>query len=228
MANEITRQEQNFYEKYGDLASARSIVGKLLKFSKFGEYRAGIDNEEIPLGTELVAYMPSLATGYVRWENGSPAQAEMGYVGEGFVPPKRNDLGWNDSSEWSKDDRGVPRDPWQFTNSIIFIDLSKKALLTFNTGSKGGLGAVGGLSKIYGRHVKTAPRELPTIRLGVDSYPHKIKSYGEIRFPVFSIVGDRWISVDDILPLEELPPFVETRSLETTIREDFRDDGISF
>lgn len=225
MVNEITKQEVNFYERYGDLASARSITGKLLKFSKFGEYRAGVDNEEIPIGTELIAYMPSFAAGYVRWENGSPAEAQMGYVGEGFIPPKRNDLGWNDSSEWSKDDRGVPRDPWQFTNSLIFIDFSKEALFTYNASSKGGLGALGGLSKIYGRHIKTHPRELPTVKLGVDSYPHKVKAYGEIRFPVFSIVGDRWVSVDDIPPLEGLPPFVETRQLETTMKQDMGEDG---
>lgn len=226
--NEIAKREPNFYERYGDAATARNIVGKLLKFTKFGEYKAGIDNENIPIGTMLVAYMPSFAAGYVRWEGGSPAQAEMGYVGEGFVPPKRNDLGWNDAEEWDKDDRGGPRDPWQFTNSLIFIDVDKYALYTFNTSSKGGLGALGGLSKIYGRHIKTHPRDLPTIKLGVDSYPHRIKAYGDIRYPVFAIVGDRWFPVDDLPPLEGLPPFTEINQIETTLKEDMQDDSIPF
>lgn len=228
MANEITRQEPNFYEKYGDAATSRNIVGKLLKFTKFGEYRAGIENENVPIGTDLVAYMPSLAAGYVRWEGGSPAQSEMGYVGEGFVPPKRNDLGWTDAGEWEHDEKGNARDPWQFTNSLIFIDIDKNTLYTFNTSSKGGLGAIGGLSKIHGRHIKTHPRELPTVKLGADSYKHSVKAYGEIRFPVFAIVNDKWFPVDELPPLEGLPPFIETKHVETTIKQDMQGDSIPF
>lgn len=224
MANEIAKHEPNFYEKYGDAATARNIVGKLLKFTKFGEYHAGIENENVPIGTELVAYMSSLAAGYIRWEGGKPAQSEMGYVGEGFVPPKRNDLGWNDAGEWESDDRGNPRDPWQFTNSIIFIDLNREILYTFNTSSKGGLGALGGLSKAYGRHVKTNPRQLPTVKIGLDSYKHSVKAYGEIRFPVFEIIDGKWFPVDELPPFEGLPPFIEPqRQIETTMKQDMSD-----
>lgn len=226
MANEIAKQEPNFYEKYGDAATARNIVGKLLKFTKFGEYVAGIENEVIPIDTMLIAYMPSLAAGYVRWENGKPAQAEMGYVGEGFIPPKRNDLGWNDASEWETNDRGGPRDPWQFTNSLIFIDINKSALYTFNTSSDGGLKALGGLSKIHGRHMKTHPRDLPTVKIGGGSYKHSVKAYGEIRYPIFTVVSDKWFPVDELPPLEGLPPFIEPpRQIETTLKQDMGEDG---
>lgn len=229
MANEIMKQEPNYYEKYGDAAAARNIVGKLLKFTKFGEYRAGVENEEVPIGTDLVAYMPSLAVGYVRWEDNRPAQTEVGYIGEGYVPPRRNDLGFNNMAEWECDDKGAPRDPWQFTNSLIFIDLHKGCLYTFNTSSRGGLGAMTGLSKIYGRHKRTKPRELPTIKLGVDSYRHSNKAYGEIRFPVFKIVDDQWFPVDDLPLLEGLPEFVEgEKYVEKTLKQEFAGDEIPF
>lgn len=228
MTNEIVKQGPNFYERYGDAATARNIVGKLLKFTKFGEYKAGAENENIPIGTELVAYMPSLATGYVRWQEGRPAQAEMGYVGEGFVPPKRDDLDWNDSGEWEKDERGNPRDPWQFTNSLIFIDIDKAVAYTFNTSSKGGLTAVGGLSKMYGVHTRSRPRDLPTIKLGVGSYKHTVKAYGEIRYPIFTIVSDRWMPVDELPPIEGLPAFIEVKQIETTSKQDMLDDSIPF
>lgn len=231
MTNEITKTEPNYYEKYGDAANSRSIIGKLLKFTKFGEYCAGIENELIPIGTMMVAYMPALAVGYVRWENNSPAQAEMGYVGDGFVPPKRNDLGWNDAKEWDTDDKGTPRDPWQFTNSLILIDIDQALLYTFNTSSKGGIGAVASLSKIYGRHTRASPRELPTVKLGVDSYRHSNKAYGEIRIPVLSVVPERWISIDDLPPLEGLaglPSLTETKYVEKTLKEELAGDEIPF
>lgn len=225
MANEIARSEPNFYEKYGDAATTRNIVGRLLKFTKFGEYCAGIENEVIPVDTALIAYMPSLAAGYVRWAGGRPAAAEMGYVGEGFVPPKRNDLGFNDAAEWESDDKGNKRDPWQFTNSLIFIDLGKNLLYTFNTSSRGGLDAIGGLSKIYGRHMKVYPRDLPMIKIGVGSYKHTVKAYGEIRYPIFMIINDKWLSVDELPPFEGLPPFIEPqRQIETTLRDDTGDE----
>lgn len=227
MANEIVKQEPNYFEKYGDAATARNIVGKLLKFTKFGEYLAGIENQQVPIGTVLVAYMPSFAVGYIRWEDNRPVQAEMGYVGDGFIPPKRNDLGWNDAAEWEHDDRGAPRDPWQFTNSLILIDLNDNDLYTFNTSSKGGLGAMGGLSKTYGRHKRAHPRDLPKVKLGVDSYRHSNKAFGEIRFPVFSIDG--WFPVDNLPLLEELPPFDEgPKYVEKTLKEEMDGDSIPF
>ncbi|HEX8837681.1 MAG TPA: hypothetical protein VF748_12145 [Candidatus Acidoferrum sp.] len=203
MANEIAKQEPNYFEKYGEAATQRAIVGRLLKFTKFGEYVAGQDNMAVPIGTSLVAYMPSLAVGYVRWENSRPVDYQMGYVREGFVPPNRNDLEFNNMAQWEVDNTGRPRDPWQFTNSLIFIDLVDAKAFTFNTSSKGGLGAVGNLSKIYGRHVKTAPDDLPLIKLGVDSYRHFKREYGEIRVPVFEVEG--WTPKDSLPYIEGLP-----------------------
>lgn len=228
MTNEIAKNGPNYFEKYGEAATQRAIVGRLLKFTKFGEYVAGQENELIAVGTELIAYMPSLTVGYVRWEDNAPAQYEIGYVKDGFVPPRRNDLGYNDAGEWNTDDRGNPRDPWQFTNSLIFIDIESRLLYTFNTASKGGLGAMGGLSKVYGRHMKEKPRDLPTVKLGVSSYRHTRKEFGEIRVPLFTIVTNKWVPVDDLPPLDGLPSFVETKHIETTMKEDMGGDGIPF
>lgn len=228
MTTEIVKKtEANYFEKYGEAAAQRSIVGRLLKFTKFGEFVAGQENEVLPIGTGLVAYMPAFAVGYVRWEDNRPADYAMGYVGEGFVPPNRNDLGWNNADQWETDDKGAPRDPWQFTNSLIFIDIDRRCLFTFNTSSKGGLGAMGKLSKIYGRHVRERPRDLPTVKLGVDSYKHSNKSYGEIRVPTFNVITDKWVPVDDLPYLEGLPALTETQYVETTLKQDL-DDSIPF
>jgi hypothetical protein len=55
MSNEVSKPTQNYFEKYGKAATAHAIVGRLLKFTKFGEYRAGQDEEEIRRGTKVAA-----------------------------------------------------------------------------------------------------------------------------------------------------------------------------
>jgi hypothetical protein len=148
MANEVKKtatrttalapaSSKNVYEQYGDAATQRRIVGSLLKFTKFGEYKAGQEERPIAHGTELAAYMGSLAVGYVRWEDNQPTDYAMGLIVEGFIPPKRSELGYLDQSQWETFDDGRPRDPWQFTNSLILVEPQTEELFTFSTTSKG-------------------------------------------------------------------------------------------
>jgi hypothetical protein len=188
---------KNFYEQYGDATNQRRIVGHLLKFTKFGEYRAGQEEELIPVGTELAVYMGSLLTGWIRWEDHRPVEYVMGLVGDGYIPPKRSELGHLDQSLWETFDDGRPRDPWQFSNLLIMVSPQSEELFTFTTNSKGGLGAVGELSRTYGRHMRTNPGEEPLIKLGCGSYQHPKREYGEIRYPTLKVAG--WT------PLIELP-----------------------
>jgi hypothetical protein len=199
MTTEIARLQPNPYEAYGNSAATRSTVGRLLKFTKFGEYIAGVENEEIPSGTKLVAHMPSLLVGFIKWENNRPIAQNMGAIGDGFVPPKRKELGDTDQSLWERYDDNKPRDPWQFSNYLVFVNLDTSDLFTFATSSRGGLDAIGELSKTYGKRLRQVPNELPLVELDCGSYQHSNKSYGEIRFPVFKIVG--WVSNEQLAPL---------------------------
>jgi hypothetical protein len=195
----VPRATANFFEKYGKAAAQNSIVGRLLKFTKFGEYRAGQEEEEIERGTRLAAYMNSLCVGWQRWEDGRIVEKDMGPVSEGFVPPKRDTLGRTDKTQWdSSDDDDQPRDPWQFTNTVVLADLETKDLFTFSTSSKGGLKAIGQLALKYGEHLRQKPDEAPIIELGGGSYKHPNKKFGEIREPILKIV--------DYVPLGALPP----------------------
>jgi hypothetical protein len=204
MTNDVvSKATKNFFEKYGEAATQRSFVGMLLKFNKFGEFCAGQDEQKIPFGTVLAAYMTTLCVGYVKWVDNRPAEVVMGLVAEGFIPPKRAELDDKDQSKWDTFDNGQPRDPWQFSNSLVFADLKSGELFTFSTSSKGGMNAIGELSKAYGRHIRPHPDELPLIELGVDSYDHPNKAYGEIRYPVFKVTG--WISSNKLPPIDGAP-----------------------
>src|SRR5262249_7943153 len=152
-------------EAYGDAVASRTIVGDLMRFTKFGEYNAGLGNEQIPLGTRLVPVMDTLSVGYIEWRERHPIWQRMGLVCEVFIPPKRNELGDTDKSLWEKFEDGREKDPWVFTNTLVMVRPSDNAIFTFATSSRGGLNAIGELSKIYGKHIRVSPDDFPAIEL---------------------------------------------------------------
>jgi hypothetical protein len=96
--------------------------------------------------------------------------------------------------EWTDGSDGKPRDPWQFTNSIVLVNPETEAVYTFQPSSRGGISAIGELCRAYGRRMRSHPDELPLIALDVSSYKHRIKELGEIRVPVLRVVD--WVKGD--------------------------------
>ena len=191
----------NYYEKYGQAASGRSFVGDLLKFGKDGVYVAGRESREIAHGTRMVACMSTLRVGWIRWEDGSPIEGPMGLVADGFVPPKRDTLeDTPDQSLWDRDDKGNPVNPWQLSNDLVLYDPKDEQFYTFATSSKGGIGAVGELSKAYGQHLRQRPDDWPKISLEGGSYLHSIRSRGRIHYPIFR--QDGWVAAKDLPAIE--------------------------
>jgi len=186
-----TDPNYNPYVAFGDSVNQNRIVGSLLKFTKFGEFQAGEDSVKIPHGTRLIAHMGEVLVGWQRWQDAKPTEQIMGLVREDFHPPRRSELGDTDRSTWEVDDSGKERDPWQQTTMIIFKAMDSDQIYTFSTSSKGGLGAVGKLSKEYGKAMRMRPNQFPVVKLGFRSYDHPNKQYGEIRAPTFEIVD--WV-----------------------------------
>ncbi len=190
----VTTAEDDPFLEYSK-AGGGTIVGELLKFAK-GDYLAGQDNREIPIGTRLIANMDTLETGWVCWVDGKPADHRMGLVAEGFAPAWRKDLGDNDKSLWALDDKGNPRDPWQKTEHIVLADPRDGTLYTFVTSSVGGRNALRDLCCDYAHGRRQHPDKHPVIELGVDSYQHTNKQLGRIKTPMFTIAG--WCPKDSI------------------------------
>lgn len=176
----------NYFQAYGDQVSQRSIVGKLLKFSK-GDFLVGENNDEMEEGTELVANMDELMVGWIRWADNKPTDQIMGRVSEGYQPPRRNELGDDDKNQWEIDEQGQPRDPWQFSNYLIMKEKGGDELYTFTTSSRGGLNAIGELCKSYGKSMRQKPDDFPVVTLKVGSYQHSNRAYGRIKFPIFEV-----------------------------------------
>lgn len=177
----------NAFEAYGNSVSQKSIVGDILKFTKFGEFVAGQDESQLAAGTRLIANMDELLIGWVRWQDNKPTDQLMGRVSEGFQPARRNELGDEDEGRWEQDDDGKPRDPWQRANYLILKAEDSDQLYTFTTGSKSGLNAIGELCKVYGRQMRQHPDDFPIIALTPDFYIHP--KYKKIFVPKFDLVG---------------------------------------
>jgi hypothetical protein len=179
----------NFFTAYGNQVSNTSIVGTLLKFNK-GDWLAGEAEEDIAVGTKMVANMDQLMVGWIKWQDNKPVEQIMGAVTEGYQPPRRSTLGSDDEANWELDNTGKARDPWQFSNYLVLKSPGRGGdLLTFATSSKGGLGAIGELCRAYGEEMRTHPDDWPVVELGVSSYNHSNKEFGRIKIPVLKLVG---------------------------------------
>lgn len=185
---QVATTGRNPFEAYGEQASQRAITGQLLKFTK-GDFVTGENNDMFDMETQLVANMDNFLVGWIRWKENRPTDQVMGKVSTGYQPPRRNELGDNNEDEWELDDRGEPRDPWQFSNYLVLKALDGDEVYTFATSSKGGLNALGELSTTYGKQMRQRLDMFPVVELSVGSYQHSNKSYGRIKYPVFTVVG---------------------------------------
>jgi len=191
-------ENRNVFECVGDaLTQSNVIIGALLKFSK-GDWLAGPDAEEMAAGTELVAVVPGTVHGWVLWQNNKRADQVMGLLIEGFLPPPRSTLGYDDPSAWEINANGKPRDPWQATMYMPMTSPDATAIFTFTTGSDGGRRhAIGPLCREYGARIRQHPDELPIVKLHQDSYAHSDRTIGRVKYPELPIV--RWVKADKYL-----------------------------
>lgn len=195
------------YAAYGQ--EAASGGGDFLKFSKV-EWQKGQNNEEVALGTRLAANMAELAIGWIRWEDGKPAERKFGLLAHGHKPELRGDLGFTDHDEWETDKDGKAIDPWSFTNELPVANPDTGEQMTISMSSKGGIGAMGNLCKAYGKEYRQKDGLIPIIELQRDSYIHR--EYGKLYVPVMNIVD--WVengsvpdapANEDDAPAEEKP-----------------------
>jgi hypothetical protein len=181
----------NPFEEYGNVATARD---KFLKFNK-GDFLAGKENEEVPLGTQFVALMDDLQVGWVCWQDGAPIDKRMGLIRKGYQAPRRNELGDLDKANWERNDNNEPQDPWQFTNELPMRRVDTDEVYIFSTRWKGGFTAIGELAKAYGKEMRQRPNQYPVIALDASSYLHSDRAIGRVHVPgLNNIVG--WVAKD--------------------------------
>jgi hypothetical protein len=186
----IKEVEKDPFRAFAGRIVQTSIIGQLLKYSK-GEWLAGKEAEEVPLGTKLVVNPFSLLTGWIKWVDNRPDQQVMGSVADFYQPPTRAELGDLDESTWEIDNRGDPRDPWQKASYMLLkkpgVRYAKETAFTFSTSSDGGMRMLADLCNSYADHRVEHDEEFPIVSLGTESYKHD--DYGKIHKPQMAIVG---------------------------------------
>lgn len=188
------------YAAYGAKVGTQ---GTFLSFQN-GEFQAGQDKTELPVGTRLVANMPGLRVGWQRWSGGRVVEDRTQLLTDRIEPASRDTLGYDDESLWERPEptkaRPNPdaRDPWQLSNILEMAD-SEGEVYIFATSGKGAIGAIGRLCKEYGKQYRQRPGLAPIIELGRDSYIHK--EYGKQYVPVFTIVD--WADENTLEPIGE-------------------------
>src|SRR5262249_3350207 len=106
----------------------------------------------------------------------------MGFLRDDFKPPARNTLGDTDEGSWERLN-GVPRDPWQRSETIPLMAMDGTEVL-FVTGTWGGHLALMSLQKSYRR---AGASRNPIVALATGKKPNRYGGVNEQ--PVFKVVG---------------------------------------
>jgi hypothetical protein len=195
----------NPYQNYARAVAIRRLDGERLHFNK-GAWLVG-ENGVLEDGATLVAIVPQLRIGWVKFRANAKVDEAMGYLSEGFVPPRRDQLDDDDGVNWEKQPDGQTKDPWTQVNELVMISPENDEVFTLTTGSKGGFAAIGGLCADFAPDFGM----YPLVRPSSDSYQHKVRAYGRIYVPLLPVL--KWVEAapfDAILAKSRGKAAVET------------------
>jgi hypothetical protein len=164
------------------------IVGLQLKFAK-GKWiiRESKDDEREVEPTDTFLVDPlSFVDGWIRWENKKPTHKAYGRRVDGFIPPPRGMLPEREESKWPMGAKG-PEDPWQRVQSLLFKELATGELMTWQSSSWGGTGAIGEFLNAWAADYKNHPGQAPVV--GLQSWDKPNPDWGRIPTPRLKIVG---------------------------------------
>ena len=191
---ELSKLDQDFnpFADFAQSISRSRIIGKLLKFTKHGDWIAGEAGEEMHDDARLIIHMGDMMEGWQKWEEGRPTEQRMSFIRD-RRPDRPNvcgraELGDTDHAAWEQGLDGRPRDPWMFTYMFNLMDETGQ-LYTFSNGSDGTKSALKALGESYAVVYRHRPNDFPIVTLGKSGYNHKNKQIGWVNTPFFKIVG---------------------------------------
>jgi hypothetical protein len=180
----------DYRERYLNEIAPSGTVGRMIKFSKDGEFITHDDGASVSSDATFLALCDQTLIGLMKFNGaGEPPTRHMGLFYDGFVMPSRESLGDLDQTKWEIGLNGQPADPWQHHMYLVLQDTETSELFTFVTSSPTGRKAVGNLLRHYNRMCRSAPGELPTVRLSKGRFAHKDSRVGWVAVPVFVVVG---------------------------------------
>jgi hypothetical protein len=164
------------------------LIGLLLKFVK-GKWfiRESKEKEREVSATDMFVVDPvSYAEGWIRWENKKPTVKLYARRVDGWIAPSRGALPDQDQSRWAINAQG-PQDPWQWVQYLLLKDLATGELLTWQSTTWGGSGAIGEFLDEWAKDFKNHPGEDPIVLLQSWDKPHP--DWGKVPRPRLKLVG---------------------------------------
>jgi hypothetical protein len=155
------------------------IKGALLKYNDW-RWTKG-KNVEVKTGTSLLAL--STAAGWVKWFGGKPVEYRMREPGRAL--PDREELGDLDQAEWELGPNNEPKDPWQNTRFVYFVDPVTAEDYTFSTATFGGRDAVNKLAEQIQRKRYGRPGAVPLVELAAEPM---LTKFGNKSKPFFKVI----------------------------------------
>jgi hypothetical protein len=174
--------------QYLDEIAPASIVGRLVKFSKEGQFVTSDDGEPISDVAEFVALADQTLIGWLKFNENAPPDRAMGLLYDNFIMPPRATLGDTDESKWPIGLSGKPDDPWKHQIYLVLQNTETTELFTFVTSSTTGRRSVGNLLRHYDRMLRMNPGELPVVRLKPSGFQHRDERVGWVATPAFAVV----------------------------------------
>jgi hypothetical protein len=184
-----TQAQRSPREQYLDEIAPSGVVGRLIKFSKEGQFVFADSDEQVSPDEDFIALCDQTLVSYVRFHDGEPPERIGGLLYQGFTLPPRETLGDTDPARWPIGLSGQPEDPWRHEILLVLKRPTTHELATFCTASKTGRRATGNLLRHFDRMQRTEPGAHPVVRLRPGGFNHKDSRIGWVPTPAFGIVG---------------------------------------
>jgi hypothetical protein len=170
---------------------AGGTTGTFFKLDgKDGRYKKTRDDEEVPVGTQMVCIYDQAQVGWIKFNGkGNPPDRHMGSLFDGFRAPKREELGDTDQALWERNLSGQPDDPWKSQILLPLQDVETGELFVFGTTSATGRKAVGNLLTHCQRMSQRDPENYPIVRLDTGGFQHRDERVGFVKTPAFPVIG---------------------------------------
>jgi hypothetical protein len=178
-------------QQYVDDIAPSTIAGRMVKFSKSGEFVYADTDESISPDADFIALCDETLIGWIKFyrDDETPPDRHQGLLYDNFVMPPRKTLGDLDMTKWEDGLSGEREDPWKHQVCLVLQTPETHELCTFVTTSKTGRRAVANLLRHYDRMKKKDDEHYPVVRLKTSGFTHRDERIGWVPTPMFAVVG---------------------------------------
>jgi hypothetical protein len=185
-----TPDSRTMEQRYVDSIAPANIVGRMIKFSKDGNFVTSDDDEAVDENVEFIALCDETLIGWIKFNgDDAPPDRVHGLLYDGFMMPARHALGDTDKTRWQPGLGGMPEDPWKHQICLPLQNVETHELFTFVTTSQTGRRAIGNLLRHFDRMQRKDATEVPVVKLKPGGFNHRDSRVGWVATPQFCIVG---------------------------------------